>query len=73
MLVSRQMVLDAGNLVSAAYLRRQTETYSRPQVEFATPVKLLQTEGGYFRGLVDGSGDRATLHRMAGVDSLPSE
>ncbi|KAI0705528.1 P-loop containing nucleoside triphosphate hydrolase protein, partial [Earliella scabrosa] len=42
-------------------------------VEFATPIQLLQTEGGLFRGLVDGSGDRATLHRMAGVDSLPSE
>ncbi|KAI0753304.1 P-loop containing nucleoside triphosphate hydrolase protein [Daedaleopsis nitida] len=39
-------------------------------VEFDKPSELLQREGGYFRGLVDGSGDRAALYAMAGRTHL---
>ncbi|KAI0328372.1 multidrug resistance-associated ABC transporter [Cubamyces sp. BRFM 1775] len=35
-------------------------------VEYDAPRILLQKEGGYFRGLVDGSGDKAALYAQAG-------
>lgn len=35
------------------------------QVEFDTPHKLLQVEGGAFKALVDGSGDKDYLVSMA--------
>ena len=34
------------------------------QVEFDTPRKLLQVEGGAFKALVDGSGDKDNLESM---------
>lgn len=36
-------------------------------VEFDTPANLLKKEGGYYRSLVDESGDREDLYRMAGL------
>ncbi|KAI0360840.1 multidrug resistance-associated ABC transporter [Trametes cingulata] len=36
-------------------------------VEYDTPHGLLARERGYFRGLVDGSGDKATLYARAGL------
>ncbi|KAH9929008.1 P-loop containing nucleoside triphosphate hydrolase protein [Epithele typhae] len=38
-------------------------------VEYAPPSELLKKTGGYFRQLVDGSDDRATLYAMAGLPS----
>ncbi|RPD53734.1 P-loop containing nucleoside triphosphate hydrolase protein [Lentinus tigrinus ALCF2SS1-7] len=35
-------------------------------VEYDKPSELLKKEGGYFRSLVDESGDKAALYRMAG-------
>ncbi|KAH9894788.1 multidrug resistance-associated ABC transporter [Cubamyces lactineus] len=35
-------------------------------VEYDAPRMLLQKEGGYFRSLVDGSGDKAALYTQAG-------
>ncbi|KAI0656583.1 multidrug resistance-associated ABC transporter [Cubamyces menziesii] len=35
-------------------------------VEYDAPRVLLQKEGGYFRSLVDGSGDKAALYAQAG-------
>jgi len=34
-------------------------------VEFDSPLKLLETEGGFFRGLVEESGDKEKLWEMA--------
>jgi ABC-type multidrug transport system fused ATPase/permease subunit len=36
-------------------------------VEFGTPADLLKNEHGFFRSLVDNSGDREELYRMAGA------
>ncbi|PIL29209.1 ATP-binding cassette transporter [Ganoderma sinense ZZ0214-1] len=36
-------------------------------VEYDAPSVLLQKKEGFFRGLVDGSGDRAALYTMAGI------
>ncbi|KAH9929015.1 P-loop containing nucleoside triphosphate hydrolase protein [Epithele typhae] len=36
-------------------------------VEFDSPRVLLENNGGFFRGLVDGSMDRATLYATAGI------
>ena len=66
------MVLDAGNLVRS-YLCRRDDAYSQLlQVEFAPPVDLLENKDGYFRSLVDASGDREKLydvvkHRESGT------
>ena len=35
------------------------------QVEFDTPRNLLNKEGGWFKALVDESGDREALYAMA--------
>ena len=44
-------------------------------VEFDTPATLLKKEGGFFKSLVDNSGDRATLYTMAAVEmtSIPKD
>ena len=34
-------------------------------VEFGEPDELLQTEGGKFKALVDESGDKDTLYKIA--------
>ena len=39
-------------------------------VEYDSPRALLKKDGGYFRGLVDGSGDRIVLYAMAGVEAI---
>ncbi|KAI0767285.1 P-loop containing nucleoside triphosphate hydrolase protein [Fomes fomentarius] len=36
-------------------------------IEYDKPSELLKKHGGYFRGLVDESGDRRALYAMAGV------
>ena len=36
------------------------------QVEYDKPSELLKKKDGYFRGLVDGSGDKHALYKMAG-------
>ena len=43
-------------------------------VEFDTPATLLKKEG-FFKSLVDNSGDRATLYTMAAVEmtSIPKD
>ncbi|EIW62518.1 multidrug resistance-associated ABC transporter [Trametes versicolor FP-101664 SS1] len=38
-------------------------------VEYDAPRSLLQKEDGYFRSLVDGSGDKAALYAQAGYDA----
>ena len=35
------------------------------QVEYDSPYALLQKQDGYFKSLVDRSGDQATLYAMA--------
>jgi ABC-type multidrug transport system fused ATPase/permease subunit len=42
-------------------------------VEFDTPANLLRNEGGYFKSLVDKSGDKEDLYRMAGLVAEPSK
>lgn len=34
-------------------------------VEFDSPAKLLKKSGGFFKSLVDGSGDREGLYKLA--------
>ncbi|VDC03809.1 unnamed protein product [Peniophora sp. CBMAI 1063] len=41
-------------------------------VEFDTPLSLLKRDGGFFKSLVDESGDKDTLYTMAGGSSPDS-
>ncbi|KAI0819312.1 multidrug resistance-associated ABC transporter [Trametes gibbosa] len=41
-------------------------------VEYDAPRKLLERQNGYFRSLVDGSGDKAALCAQAGYDLVSS-
>ncbi|PVG02126.1 hypothetical protein CPB86DRAFT_772767 [Serendipita vermifera] len=42
-------------------------------VEFDSPANLLKKQGGYFKSLVDNSGDKEELYRMAGLVAEPSK
>ena len=37
-------------------------------VEFDTPANLLQKKEGYYKSLVDQSGEKEELYRMAGIE-----
>ena len=41
-------------------------------VEFDSPAALLKREGGFFKSLVDNSGDRSALYAMASVEMASS-
>ena len=58
------MVLDAGNIVSHTLSYILFYLILSGQVEFDSPQELLKDEDGVFRGLVDESGVKDTLHAM---------
>lgn len=64
------MVLDNGKLVSASVVySHESIILTDAQVEFDSPLTLLNMKGGYFKSLVDSSGDKASLYAMAEAKS----
>ena len=61
------MVLDAGNIVSECPIDVVGFHLTRAifQVEFASPKELLAKEKGFFKALVDESGDRERFYEVA--------
>ena len=62
------MVLDSGKIVRFDFhLLGQKYIINKPlfQIEFDSPRELLQKDGGAFKGMVDGSGDKKALYAMA--------
>lgn len=64
-MIVTQMVLDEGRIVSCSVTSLNGALADKfEQVEFDTPHRLLQAEGGVFKALVDGSGDKENLESM---------
>ena len=61
------MVLDAGNIVSQCTTAIVDLHLIRAnfQVEFASPKELLAKEKGFFKALVDESGDKDHFYEVA--------
>ena len=58
------MVLDAGRIVSL-HVPMSVIYLSIAQVEFGPPAELLRNDDGFFKSLVDVSGDKEKLYAMA--------
>ena len=67
------MVLDTGNIVSGLmYDIFDFQLTQVMQVEFASPKELLAKEKGFFKALVDESGDKERFYEVAEKKGNPS-
>ena len=63
----RESLLKLHDAVSYSFAKKMVLDAGK-LVEFDTPAALLKKEGGFFKSLVDNSGDRSALYAMASVE-----